>query len=115
MRHSRTGRAIAISAGACLLLALGCGLLSLAVERRVFTLGSANVQVGPLVLITRAPRSSICPLKSDPVANICERFSANPGPAVYHIWIFVSTRERGAPSMELLAHWAIPQRSDARD
>ena len=115
MRHSRIGRTIAIGAGVCLLLALGCGLLGLAVEQRLFTPGSTNVQVGPLVLITRAPPSSICPLKSDPVANICERFSANPGPAFYHIWIFASARERGAQSMRVLGHWAIPLRSDARD
>src|SRR5690349_22197464 len=45
MRHSRTGRILGLLAGACLLLALGCGMLGLAVQQRVITPKDVNVQL----------------------------------------------------------------------
>ena len=108
MRHSKTGRMIGICASACLLFALGCGLLGLAVQQRVVTPMEINVQLGPLSIITHAPRSSVCPEKADPLTNLCDRFSAIPGPASYRVWLFVSTPERGPRSTRVLAHWALP-------
>jgi len=52
MHHSKTGRIIAICASACLLFALGCGLLGLAVQQRVITLTDISMQLGPLSIIT---------------------------------------------------------------
>ena len=112
MRHSKTGRIIASSACVCLLLALGCGLLGLAAQQRVILLTDINIQLGPLSIITHAPRSSTCPEKADPLANLCDHFSGIPGPAFYRIWLFWSTPERGAQSTRVLAHWILPLRED---
>ena len=108
MRHSKTGRIIALLAGVCLLLVLGCGLLGLAVQQRLVTLTDINLQLGPLSLITHAPRSSVCPEKADPLTNLCDRFSAVRVPASYRIMLFVSTPERGPHATRVLAHWALP-------
>src|SRR5436309_6809641 len=114
MRHSKTGRIIAISAGACLLFALGCGLLGLAVQQRVITLTDITIELGPLSIITHAPRSSVCPQKADPLTNLCDRFSAIPGPASYRIWLFLSTPARGPQSTPVLVHWILPLRHESR-
>lgn len=110
MRHSRTGRMIGLCAGLCLLGALGCGLLGLAVEQRVIPLRDIKLQVGPLSIITHAPRSSVCPQKADPLTNLCDRFSGIPGPASYRIWLFWSTPERGLRTTRVLAQWRLPLR-----
>jgi hypothetical protein len=115
MRYSKAGRMIAIYVSACLLFALGCGLLGLAVQQRVFTLVDINMQLGPLSIITHAPRSSVCPEKADPLANLCDHFSGIPGPAYYRIWLFLSTPERGPRSTRVLAHWALPLRTESRN
>lgn len=117
MRHSKTGRIIAISAGACLLLALGCGLLGLAVQQRVITLTDINVELGPLSIILQAPRSSVCPLpeRGDPLTNLCDRFSAIHGSPSYRLLLFWSTPERGQQSTRVLAQWTLPVGDDARN
>ena len=115
MRHSKSGRIIAISASACLLFALGCGLLGLAVQQRLITLAAINVELGPLSIITHAPRSSGCPEKADPLTNVCDRFSASPGPASYRIWLFWNTPGRGPRSARVLARWVLPLRDPARN
>jgi hypothetical protein len=107
MRHSKIERIIALVAGAGLLAALGCGLLGLAVQRRVITLADINVQLGPLSIVTHAPRSSVCPEKADPLTNVCDRFSAIPGPASYRILLLLSTPERGPGATRVLAHWIV--------
>jgi hypothetical protein len=114
MPHSKTERIIAVSASACLLFALGCGLLGLAVQQRVITLTDINMQLGPLSIITHAPRSSVCPQKADPLTNLCDRFSAISRPAFYRIWFFWSTPERGPRSSRVLAHWTLPLRDESR-
>jgi hypothetical protein len=95
-------------AGAGLLAALGCGLLGLVVQQRVITLASINVQLGPLSIVTHAPRSSVCPEKADPLTNVCDRFSAIPGPASYRILLLLDTPERGPGATRVLAHWIVP-------
>ncbi len=115
MRHRKTGRIIAISAGMCLLAALGCGLLGLAVQQRMITLTDIAMQLGPLSIITHAPRSSVCPEKADPLTNLCDRFSAIPGPASYRIWLVWSTPERGPQATRVLAHWTLPLRDQHRN
>ncbi len=114
MRYSKMGRVIAISVGACMLLALGCGLLGLAVQQRVITLTDINMQLGPLSIITHAPRSSVCPQKADPLTNLCDRFSATPRPASYRILLLVSTPERGPRSTRVLMYWILPLRDESR-
>jgi hypothetical protein len=115
MHHSKTGRMIALCAGACLLSALGCGLLGLAAQQRMITLTDITMQLGPLSIITHAPRSSVCPEKADPLTNLCDRFSAIPAPASYRIWLFVSTPERGPRATRVLAHWTLPLRDQSRN
>jgi hypothetical protein len=115
MRRSKPGRMIAICASACLLFALGCGLLGLAVQQRVFTLADSTTQLGPLSIITHAPHSPVCPQKFDPLTNLCDRFSALPRPASYQIWLFLSTPERGPRSTRVLAHWTLPLRAESRN
>jgi hypothetical protein len=110
MRYRTTGRMIAI--GACLLLALSCGLLGLAAQQRIIPLTDITIELGRLSLITRAPRSSVCPQKADPLTNLCDRFSGIPGPALYRIWLFWSTPERGRQTARVLAHWALPLRDE---
>jgi len=110
MRHSKTRRIIAIAAGACLLAALGCGLLGLAVQQRVIALAEIHLELGPLSAVTHGPRSSVCPEKADPLANVCDRFSAIRRSASYQIWLFWSAPERGPHATRVLAHWALPLR-----
>ena len=114
MRYRRAGRMAVIGAGACLLLALSCGLFGLAVQQRVVPLTDITIELGPLSIITRGPRSSVCPQKADPLTNLCDRFSAVPRQAFYRIWLFWSTPERGPQAARVLAHWALPLRDDAR-
>jgi hypothetical protein len=106
---------IAISAGICVLAALSCGLLGLAAQQRMIALADINMQLGRLSIITHAPRSSVCPEKADPLTNLCDRFSAIPGPASYRIWLFWSTPERGPRAARVLAHWILPLRDEARN
>jgi hypothetical protein len=94
MRHSRTRRTIAIGAGACLLVALGCGLFGLAVQQRVIPVMEINLALGPLSVVAHGPRSAVCPQKADPLANVCDRFSAIRGPVSYRIWLAVLARAR---------------------
>jgi hypothetical protein len=115
MIRSKLARIGAIGAGACLLLALGCGLLGLAVQQRMIAPTSMAVQLGRLSIITRAPRPPICPEKTDPLTNVCDRFSAFPAPAAYRIWVFWSTPGRGPGSARVLAHWVLPLRDTARN
>jgi hypothetical protein len=115
MHHSKTGRIVAISASACLLVALGCGLLALAVQQRVIMLTDMTMELGPLSIISHAPRSSVCPEKADPLTNLCDRFSAIPAPASYRIWLFLRTPERGPRSTRVLAHWTLPLRDESRN
>jgi hypothetical protein len=112
---SKTRRIIAISASTCVLLALGCGLLGLAVQQRAVTPADVTVQFGPLSIVTHGPRPSVCPEKADPLTNVCDRFSAFPVPASYRIWVFWSTPGRGARSARVLAHWVLPLREPARN
>jgi hypothetical protein len=115
MRRSRTGRVIAISASACMLVALGCGLLELAVQQRVVTPQDISMELGPLSIIAHAPRPPVCPDKADPLTNVCDRFSAIPRQASYRIWLFWSTPERGPRSTRVLAHWIFPLRERVRN
>jgi hypothetical protein len=108
MRHSKIGRMLGLCASLCLLGVLGCGLLGLAIQQRVVPLTDLTMQVGPLSIITHAPRSSVCPQKADPLTNLCDRFSSIPGPASYRILLFWSTPERGPRAMRVLAHWTLP-------
>ena len=115
MRRSKTGRIIAISASVCLLFALGCGLLGLALQQRVITLTDINVEFGPLSITMQAPLSSVCPLaeRGDPLTNLCARFSAIHGSPSYRLLLFWSTPERGAQSSRVLAMWALPVRDES--
>jgi hypothetical protein len=115
MRHSKTGRIIALGAGVCLLLALGCGLLGLAVQQRVITLTDIDVELGPLSMIMHAPRPSVCPEKADPLTNLCDRFSSIHGPPSYRILLFWSTSDRGALSSRVLGIWTLPLHDESRD
>ncbi|MDQ2997195.1 MAG: hypothetical protein M3R61_09100 [Chloroflexota bacterium] len=115
MRHSKTGRMIGLCASVCLVGALGCGLLGLAVQQRLITLAEIIMQVGPLSIITHAPRSSVCPTKADPLTNLCDRFSGTPEPASYQIWLFWSMPERGPRATRVLAHWILPLRDQSRN
>jgi hypothetical protein len=114
MCQSKAGRLIGIIAGVCLLLALGCGLLGLAVQGRVITLTDINVELGPLSMIMHAPRSSVCPHpeKTDPLTNLCDRFSSIHGPPSYRVLLFWSTPERGTHSSQVLAIWTLPVRDE---
>jgi hypothetical protein len=115
MRHSKTERVIAVSLGVCLLVVLGCGLLATGVQQRVITLADMNVQLGPLNLRTHAPQSSLCPEKTDPLTNVCDRFSASPRPSSYRILLFWNDREHGAQSRSVLVSWTVPVRDTVRD
>jgi hypothetical protein len=117
MHHLKIGRIIALSAGVCLLLALGCSLLGMALQQRMITLADIDVELGPLSMIVHAPRPSVCPQpeKGDPLTNLCDRFSSIHGPAAYRILLFWSTSERGALSSRVLAIWTLPLHEEARN
>ena len=115
MRHGKTGRIIALGAGICLLVVLSCGLLGLAAQQRVIALTDINMQLGPLSIITHAPRSSVCPEKADPLTNLCDRFSAIPGTASYRILLFWRTPEGGPRATRVLAHWTLPLHDESRN
>jgi hypothetical protein len=115
MRHSKTGHIIIITASACLLLALGCGLLGLAVQQGVITPKNINVELGPLIFIARGPRSFVCPQQTDPTSYRCYQLSSAPGPAFYRMWLFWYTPGRGTQSAHILAQWALPLRNESRN
>ena len=98
-----------------MLLALGCGLLGLAVQQRAVTPADVTMQFGPLSIVTQGPRPSVCPEKADPLTNVCDRFSAFPAQASYRIWVFWNTPGRGARSARVLAHWVLTLREPARN
>lgn len=115
MRHAKIERIVAVIVGAGLLLVLGCGLLAGVVQQRIVALPDIAVELGPLGLRTRAPHSSVCPEKTDPLANVCDRFSAIPQPAYYRVLLFWNSAERGARSGHVLGAWAFRLRDEARD
>ena len=110
MRHSKTSRIIAISAGACLLLALGCGMLGLGVQQGAVTPPDINVQLGPLVITTLGPRSFKCPLQNGPSMNICDGLRIVPRLAAYRMWILWDAPRHGTQSVRTLAEWTVPVR-----
>src|SRR5690348_9149872 len=97
-QRSRAGRVPTLAVSACLLLALGCGLLGLAVQQRVITPADINLRLGPLIIVTRGPRSFQCPWQNNPTTNLCDRLSAAPRPAVYRVWVFWHRLRRGTDS-----------------
>ena len=107
MRRSKTGRIFIIIASACLICALGCGLLGVAIQQRVLAPTDLNLQLGPLILVTRGPGTFICPRQNNPTGNLCDRLSAAPRPAVYHVWVFWYVPRRGTGSTRTLANWAL--------
>ena len=117
MRYSKTGRIIGATAGVCLLLTLSCSLLGLGVQERVITLKDITVGLGPLSVMMHAPRPSVCPQpeKTDPVTNLCDRFSSIHTPSSYRFLLFWSTPERGAQSSEVLATWTLPVRDETNN
>jgi hypothetical protein len=110
MRHSNTGRLITLIASACLLLAFGCGLLGLAVQQGTIAPRDIHAQLGPFILITRGPRSFLCPPQGNPTENLCDRMKLAPPPAVYRIWIYWDTPGGSTQSTRTLAQWTIPVR-----
>ena len=110
MRHSKTERIIAISASICLLLALGCGLLGLAVQQGAVTPPDINVRLGPLVFTTLGPRSFTCPPQNGPSMNVCDGLRIVPRLAAYRIWLLWDTPGRGTQSVRTLAEWTVPVR-----
>jgi len=115
MRHSKTGRIIAIGASLCLLLALGCGVLGLAVQQRVIATRDINVQIGPLIVIARGPDARNCPQQDTTATNLCDLTkSLAARPDVYRMWLFWYTPGRGAQSARTLAVWRLPLRQEPR-
>lgn len=110
MRDSRKGRLITLLASACLLLALGCGLLGLAVQQGAMTPRDIHEQFGPLTIITRGPHSFLCPPQGNPTENLCDRMKLAPLPEVYRIWIYWDVPGRGTQSARLIAQLTIPVR-----
>src|ERR1700712_313368 len=110
MRYFRTRRIIAISASICLLLALGCGMLGLAVQQGAVTPPDINVQLGPLVITTLGPRSFTCPLQNGPSMNICDGLRIVPRRTAYRIWLLWDGPRSGTQSIRTLAEWAVPVR-----
>lgn len=109
-QRARTRRILALTLSACMLLALGCGLLGVAVQQRVITLADINIRLGPLIVVTRGPRSFQCPRQNNPTTNLCDRLSAAPRPAVYRVWIFWYRPRPGVDSTLTLAQWTVPVR-----
>lgn len=110
MRQFKAGRIIAIATSACLLLALGCGLLGFEVRQGTITPSDVHVQLGSLTVITRGPRSFLCPPQGNPTENLCDRMKLAAPPAVYRIWIYWDTLGSSTQSTRTLAQWAIPVR-----
>jgi hypothetical protein len=115
MHHSKTGRILALLAGACLLLALGCGMLGLAVQQRVITPRDINLQFGRLIIIARGPDSLNCPQQATTTTNLCDLTkSLAARPEIYRMWVFWYTPGRGTESTHILAVWRLPLREEER-
>jgi hypothetical protein len=115
MHHSKTGRILALFAGACLLLALGCGMFGLAVQQRVITPRGINVQFGRLIIIARGPDSLNCPQQATTTTNLCDLTKSLAARAeFYRLWVFWYTPGRGTESTHTLAVWRLPLREEPR-
>jgi len=115
MRHSKTGRILALLSGICLLLVVGCGLLSLAVQQRVITPKDINLQLGQLIIIARGPDPRNCPQQDTTITNLCDLTkSLAARPDVYRVWVFWYTPGRGTQSTRTLVVWRLPLRKDER-
>ena len=113
MRNSKAGRIITILGSACLLLALGCGVLGLAVQQRVITPKDINLQLGPLIVIARGPDSRNCPQQA--TTSLCDFTKSLAARAeVYRMWVFWYTPGRGTESTHTLAVWRLPLREEPR-
>lgn len=114
MRHSKIIRILALLAGACLLLALGCGLLGLGVQQRVITPKEINLQLGSLIFIARGPDPRNCPQQDTTTTNLCDLTkSLAARPNIYRMWVFWYTPGRGTESTHILAVWRIPLREES--
>jgi hypothetical protein len=114
MRRSKTARIVVVVASVCLLFALGCGLLGLAVQQGMVTPKNITVQLGPLIFITRGPRSFACLQNGDPLANLCDRVSSAPRTSVYRVWLFWYMPGRGTESTRILSAFTLPLNPDSR-
>ena len=115
MLQSKTGRIIGLSASACLLIALGVGLLGLAVQQGVIAPRDVKAELGPLIFIARGPRSLTCSQSPTLASNLCARLGPAPGPQLYRVWLFWYTSGRGTQSARILAQWSLPLRDGSRD
>lgn len=110
MHLSKTGRILALLAGTCLLLALGCGMLGLAVQQGTIVPPDINVQLGPLIVTTLGPRSFNCPPQNGPSMNICDGLRVVPQLTAYRIWLLWYTPGRGTESTRTIVQWTLPVR-----
>jgi hypothetical protein len=115
MLNSKIGRIIALTAGAGLLLALGVGLFGLAVQQGAIAPQDFKVELGPLIVIARGPRSLTCTQSAAAASNLCGRLGPPPGPQLYRMWLFWYTPGRGTQSARILAQWALPLRDGSRN
>jgi hypothetical protein len=115
MPHSKIRRLAALAAGACLLLALGGGLLGLAVQQGVIAPRDIKVELGPLILIARGPRSLTCSQIPNAASNLCGRLGPVPGRQLYRMWAFWYIPGRGVQSARILAQWSLPLRDEPRN
>ena len=115
MRYSKTERILVLLAGACLLLALGCGMLGLAVQQRLITPKDINVQLGSLIIIARGPDPLNCPQQATTTTHLCDLTKSLAARAeVYRMWVFWYTPGRGTESTHILAVWRLPLREEPR-
>lgn len=110
MRYWKPGPVITICVGICLLLALGCGVLGLAVQQRIITPRNYNIQLGPLIFATRGSGLFACPQQAGQSFNQCDRLSSARRPSFYRMWLFWYTPGRGIQSTRMIFQWTLPLR-----
>jgi hypothetical protein len=115
MRLSKAGRILAVLAGTCLLLTLGCGLLGLAIQQRVIVARDINLQFGQLIIIARGPDPLNCPQQATTTTNLCDLTNSLAArPDVYRVWVFWYTPGHSTQSSQTLAVWRLPLREEKR-
>jgi hypothetical protein len=96
-------------------LVLGCGGTAAAMHAGLLAPRTFDARLGPLHIITHAPRTVQCPQGASWSARECARYQADSitAPRAYRVWVFVNQPQPGQPAARLLMQLRFPLRASS--
>jgi hypothetical protein len=98
-----------------MVLVLGCGGMAAALHQGLLMPLAFDARVGPLHIVTHAPRAIQCPQSTNWSARECAHYQADftAAPRNYRVWVFVNQQQHGQPAARLLMQLQLPLRASS--